>query len=117
MPRHRSSARIVAAYMSFSTGRSPKPFGMILVRRPLLEEQPLQEIRGADHLAVTERKTQVGDAGVEVVEEALKLLLARDVEIVGRANLVNEMQRATGCRSMVVISSSPSAHRSRARRT
>ena len=28
-----SAARIIAAYMSFSTGRSPNAFGMIFVRR------------------------------------------------------------------------------------
>jgi hypothetical protein len=34
MPLQRSAPRIKAAYMSFSTGRSPwKKFGMILVRR------------------------------------------------------------------------------------
>ena len=36
-----------------------------------LEEQPLEEIGGADDLAMAQRKAQVRNAGVEVVDEAL----------------------------------------------
>src|SRR5262245_32801012 len=37
---------------------------------PLFAEQPLQEIRGANHLAVAEGKAQMRGAGREVVQEA-----------------------------------------------
>ena len=37
----------------------------------LLKEEPLEQIRGPDHLAMPQRETQMGDAGVEVVGEAL----------------------------------------------
>ena len=57
--------------MSFTIARSPNAWGMIFVRRALLEEQPLEHIRGADHFAMAQRKLQVRNAGVEVVGEAL----------------------------------------------
>jgi hypothetical protein len=38
---------------------------------PLLEEQAFEEIGGADDLPVSEREAQRGNAGVEVVGEAL----------------------------------------------
>jgi hypothetical protein len=56
--------------MSFGTGRSPNAWGMILVRTPCLAKQALQEIRRPDHLAVLEWKPQVGDTGVEIIQEA-----------------------------------------------
>ena len=37
----------------------------------LLEEEPLEEIRGADDLAVAAGEPQVRDAGVEVLDETL----------------------------------------------
>jgi hypothetical protein len=36
----------------------------------LFEEQPLQEIGGPDHLAMPQREAEMGDARLEVVEEA-----------------------------------------------
>lgn len=54
-----------------STGRSPKACVTTLVRASLLEEAPLEQIRGADDLAMPREEAEVGDAGVEVVEEAL----------------------------------------------
>ena len=33
------------------------------------EEKPLEQVRCPDHLAVTERKAEMRDAGVEVLEE------------------------------------------------
>src|SRR5216684_6590254 len=38
---------------------------------PLLEEEPLEQIRRADALPVPEREAEMGDAGVEVLEEAV----------------------------------------------
>jgi hypothetical protein len=37
----------------------------------LLEEEPLQEIRRPDNLPMANQASQVGDAGVEVLEETL----------------------------------------------
>ena len=35
----------------------------------LLEEEPLEEIGGANHLAMAQREAQMGDAGLEVIDE------------------------------------------------
>jgi len=34
----------------------------------LFEEQPLQQVRRADHLPMAQREPQVGDGGVEILE-------------------------------------------------
>ena len=38
-----------------------------------LEEEPLEEVRGADHAPMTERKAAVRDAGLEVIAEVKNL--------------------------------------------
>jgi len=56
--------------MSFTTGRSANAWGLIFARL-LLDAEPLEKIRGPDHFAMAQREARMGDAGVEVVGEAL----------------------------------------------
>ena len=37
----------------------------------LFEEEPLEQVGGTDNAPMAERETEVGDAGVEIVDEAL----------------------------------------------
>src|SRR5438477_7633663 len=54
----------------------------------LLQEEPLEQVRGADYAPMAERKAQVSDAGVEIVAEALhhrrQLALVRGDEVVAQ---------------------------------
>src|SRR5438094_3790831 len=63
----------------------------------LLEEQPYEQVRGADDAPMAEREAEVGDAGVEVVAEALhhrrQLALIRGDEVVAE----HGAQRRRGC--------------------
>src|SRR5437867_68248 len=54
----------------------------------LLEKEPLEQVRRADHPPVAEREAQVGDAGVEVVTEALHH--RRQLALIGRHEVVAE---------------------------
>src|SRR5881397_1853873 len=54
----------------------------------LLEEEPLEQVRRADHLPVAEREAEMGDAGVEVVAEALHH--RRHLALVGGHEVVAE---------------------------
>ena len=69
-PRQESLARISAAYISFSTARSPKACGMSCCAGAPRPNKPLEQIGGPRRLAMRERQAQMRDAGVEVVEEA-----------------------------------------------
>jgi hypothetical protein len=66
---------------------------------PLLEEEPLEQVRGADHAAMAEREAEMGDAGVEVVAEALHD--RRQLALVGGDEVVAEHGRECGRRGLV----------------
>src|SRR4029450_52709 len=68
----------------------PLPEGMREDLRPasLLEEEPLEQVGGADHAPMTQREAEMGDARVEVVAEALhdgrQVALVRRNEVVAQ---------------------------------
>ena len=68
-----------------------KGVGDHLGASPLLAKQPLQEVGGADRPAVSQRETQMRDAGLEVVLETGRG--ARQVAAIGRPKIVAQQPR------------------------
>jgi hypothetical protein len=71
-----------------------------LVAAPLLAEQALEEIRGADRTAMRERELQVRDACVEVVVQARHG--RGQVAAIGRRDVVAQQPRQRRRRRPVV---------------
>jgi len=66
----RSAARVMALNMSLSTARSPNPLGMIFRRRRSSTNSRSRRLVVRIARPMAHREAQVGDAGLEVVEEA-----------------------------------------------
>ena len=92
-PRHRSAARMSAPNISFSTGFSPKPVGMIFSRR-----RSSTNSRSSRLVVLAKRRyAHVGDAGPEVVVK-IDERARKDIGVVGadaRCQLPSDRPR--GC--------------------